>query len=254
MTTYNPFTRLPYSSSSISTSGTTLELTGNTTGVTSHSDSANATLYVLGDCALNGVCWANRLRSSLPAIITSDEETKDKFRTIAGTNVFYPMDHIQGYTYDIKTPDGPISSMGFKAQEVEHMFPFLVSNVNGQKGMEYTPLIAWNWEATKKLHRVQTRHSEQLDYLEKENTHLRRMVRMLPMLKSQIYNLQQQVTKLAKANTSNTSNTCVSHRPHIEPTKHYKYSAANKSQRRRRRSQIQVERVRHFLRHIRTRA
>lgn len=173
----NPFTRLPYSSgSTITTSGTTLDLTGNTTGVASHSDSTNATLYVLGDCALNGVCWANRLRSSLPAIITSDEHTKCNFNAIGDTNIFYPMHYIKGYTYDINTASGPISSMGFKAQDVEHVFPFLVSEVNGQKGLEYTPLIAWNWEATKRLHAQVEAHDARLNVLEEENARLRRLI------------------------------------------------------------------------------
>ena len=143
----NPRTRLPYSSSSIETTGTSLSLTGNTTGVTTHTDSANATLYVLGDTALNGVCHAKTLKSTLPAYFQSDETCKTNIEFI--TNPFYAMDRISGYTYDYIDSGTP--SIGFKAQDVDKIFPFLVDKSSGTQYVSTTPLIAWNWEATKAL-------------------------------------------------------------------------------------------------------
>ena len=135
----NPRTRL--------SSTPRLFLDGYRIGVRSHNDFVNATLYVRGDTALNGVCHAHRLKSTLPAIFQSDEHMKKDFVRIQ--NPFYAMNRINGHGFLYK--DGDIPSLGFKAQEIEQIFPFLVEETNGIKYVSYSPLIAVNWEATKEL-------------------------------------------------------------------------------------------------------
>ena len=191
----NPRTGLPLvptSSSTITTTGTRLSLTGNTTGVTSHSDSANATLYVLGDTALNGVCHANRLKSTLPAIFQSDERKKKNFCKVE--HPFYALDRIQGYTFDYK--EGNIASMGFKAQDIENIFPFLVDDTAGTKYVSYSPLIAVVWEATKELRDRQSDMCLRIQSLEEENTYLKTYIQRLPRLHTKVKNLEQHTRSL----------------------------------------------------------
>jgi hypothetical protein len=195
----HPNTRLPYSTGT-GTNGTTLSLTGNVTGVTSHSDSANATLYVLGDTALNGVCHVNRLKSTLPAFFQSDERVKENFRRIDECDPFNAMHRIPGYTFDYKNADGPgIPHMGFKAQDIEPIFPFLVDDTDGTKYVTYAPMIAWNWEATKKLHERQAVTCQRISQLESENLHLQRVVEEIPRVHSMVLNLQRKVDALRNA-------------------------------------------------------
>ena len=185
--TYNPLTRITTGGgSSFSTTGTHLSLSSNITGVTSHTDHAKATLYVLGDCALNGVCHAKTLKSSLPSYHQSDERVKKNFATIA--NPFYAMDRIPGYTFDYI--DGGVSSMGFKAQDMEKIYPFLVSDVDGTKYTSYTPLLAVNWEATKVLRDRQRAMDQRIQKLEEDNDYMHRILGdTLPRLHAQIQNL-----------------------------------------------------------------
>ena len=74
------------------------------------------------------------------------------------------MDRIQGLSFLYK--EGNIPSMGFKAQEIEHIFPFLVEDNHGIKYVSYSPLIAVNWEATKELHQTQLDLIRRVDWLE----------------------------------------------------------------------------------------
>ena len=103
----NPRTRL--------SSTPRLFVDGYRVGVRSHSDFMNATLYVRGDTALNGVCHAHRLKSTLPGIFQSDQNMKKNFIKIR--NPFYALNRISGFGFCYK--DGDIPSMGFKAQDVE---------------------------------------------------------------------------------------------------------------------------------------
>jgi hypothetical protein len=164
----NPRTRL--------SSTPRLFLDGYRIGVRSHSDFTNATLYVRGDTALDGVCHAHRLKSTLPGIFQSDENMKKCFQQIK--NPFYAMDRIQGLSFLYR--EGNIPSMGFKAQEIEQIFPFLVEENHGIKYVSYSPLIAVNWEATKELHQTQLDLVRRVDRLEQKlrrfgnSTHLPR--------------------------------------------------------------------------------
>ena len=142
----NPFTKLPYSSSTPNVLPV-LSLLGNVRGVVNYDSSANTTLYVNGDAAINGVCHIKQLRIGGPESVLSDERCKNNFWHIE--NPFYALDRIQGYTFDY-LHDGS-SSMGFKAQEVEALFPFLVEQHDGTKYVAYQPLIACAWEALKLL-------------------------------------------------------------------------------------------------------
>lgn len=180
-------TRLPIASSALS--GTTQNLTGNVTGITSHSDSANSTLYVLGDTALNGVCHANRLKSTLPAVFQSDERRKKNFKHIV--NPFYAMDRIPGYSFDYR--ENNIASLGFKAQDIEKIFPYLIDNTDGTKYVSYTPLLAVVWEATKKLRDRQRYLDRRVQALEEENVHLQQYLDTIPSIMSQIQQLTRQV-------------------------------------------------------------
>lgn len=189
---YHPLTRLPVTRSS-ATSGTTLSLTSNVTGVTAHTDPANSTLYVLGDCALNGTCHAKTLKSTLPAHFQSDERMKKNFKLIE--NPFYALNRITGYSFDYK--EGDISSLGFKAQDIENIFPFLVQDTDGTKYVSYSPLIAVNWEATKELHKRQMTMCQRIQQLEMENSHIRRLIQLIPRLNSKIHNLERKVASLA---------------------------------------------------------
>lgn len=197
--TYNPLTRITTGGSgSFSTTGTHLSLSSNVTGVTSHTDAANATLYVLGDCALNGVCHAKTIKSSLPSYHQSDERVKKNFATI--TNPFYAMDRIPGYTFDYK--DGNVSSMGFKAQDMEKIYPFLVSDVDGIKYTSYTPLLAVNWEATKVLRDQQCTMDRRIQKLEEDNDYMHRILGdTLPRLHAQIQNLNRILSGQTRSHT-----------------------------------------------------
>lgn len=158
----NPRTRL--------SSTPRLFLDGYRIGVRSHSDFVNSTLYVRGDTALNGVCHAHRLKSTLPGIFQSDENMKKDFVVIQ--NPFYAMDRINGLGFSYK--DGDIPSLGFKAQEIEQIFPFLVEETDGIKYVSYSPLIAVNWEATKELKK---RHDALVERVEKLETMLHKKTR-----------------------------------------------------------------------------
>ena len=156
----NPRTRL--------SSTPRLFVDGYRVGVRSHSDFMNATLYVRGDTALNGVCHAHRLKSTLPGIFQSDQNMKKDFIKIK--NPFYALNRISGFGFCYK--DGDIPSMGFKAQDVEKIFPFLIEETDGIKYMQYIPLIAVNWEATKEV-------KKQLDSLTDEVFNLKRQIKVL---------------------------------------------------------------------------
>ena len=80
------------------------------------------------------------------------------------------MDRIQGLSFLYK--EGNIPSMGIKAQEIEHIFPFLVEDNHGIKYVSYSPLIAVNWEATKELHQTQLELIRRVDQLEQTLTRL----------------------------------------------------------------------------------
>lgn len=76
------------------------------------------------------------------------------------------MDRINGLGFSYK--DGDIPSLGFKAQEIEQIFPFLVEETDGIKYVSYSPLIAVNWEATKELkkkHDALVQHVEKLEHM-----------------------------------------------------------------------------------------
>ena len=142
----NPFTKLPYSSSTPNVLPV-LSLMGNVRGVVNYDSAANTTMFVNGDAAMNGVCHIKQLRIGGPESVLSDERCKKNFWHIE--NPFYALDRIQGYTFDYLHDNS--SSMGFKAQEVEQLFPFLVEQHNDTKYVAYQPLIACAWEAVKLL-------------------------------------------------------------------------------------------------------
>lgn len=87
-------------------------------------------------------------------------------------NPFYAMDRINGLGFSYK--DGDIPSLGFKAQEIEQIFPFLVEETDGIKYVSYSPLIAVNWEATKELKK---RHDALVERVEKLETMLHKKTR-----------------------------------------------------------------------------
>lgn len=169
--TFNPRTRLL--GTPCLTNTNRMFLDGYRIGVRTHSDFANATLYVHGDTALNGVCHAHRLKSTLPGIFQSDENMKKCFQQIK--NPFYAMDRIQGLRFLYK--EGNIPSMGFKAQDIERIFPFLVEDTHGIKYVSYSPLIAVNWEATKEMRETQLNLIRRVDQLEQKLAHLKDTLR-----------------------------------------------------------------------------
>lgn len=236
----NPLTRLPIGGSSSGSSGSTFSLSGNVTGVTTHSDSVNSTLYVLGDCALNGTCHAKTLKSTLPAVFQSDERVKDNFKHIK--NPFYALDRIPGYSFDYI--DGNVSSLGFKAQDIERIFPFLINDTDGTKYVSYIPLIAVNWEATKQLRDRQKAMEYRVYNLETENAFLKSTMRMLPKLNAKIHNLERKVSSLTKHSEkhSQVDHKQCSRRNHQRNGKQV-----------RRRPRVNLNNVREYLRRVRTR-
>lgn len=140
-----------------------LATTSCTTGAADSQDAANADLVICGDGICKNTFIANTIKSDQPADINSDFRLKQNFRTIQ--NPFYPMFKIQGLTYDYRNTGK--SSMGFIAQNIERYFPFLVkTNSKGIKSMQYTPLIAWNWEANK-YNQVQIRQLKEARRLDR---------------------------------------------------------------------------------------
>lgn len=180
----NPRTRL--------SSTPRLFVDGYRVGVRSHTDFINATLYVRGDTALNGVCHAHRLKSTLPGIFQSDENVKKDFMKIR--NPFYALNRISGFGFCYK--DGDIPSMGFKAQEVEKIFPFLIEETDGIKYMQYIPLIAVNWEATKELKKQVNKLKEQVASLRKEINILKNVKKTKQLIKQTMHIKQNKSKRL----------------------------------------------------------
>lgn len=180
----NPRTRL--------SSTPRLFVDGYRVGVRSHTDFMNATLYVRGDTALNGVCHAHRLKSTLPGIFQSDENVKKDFMKIR--NPFYALNRISGFGFCYK--DGDIPSMGFKAQEVEKIFPFLIEETDGIKYMQYIPLIAVNWEATKELNKQVNLLKEQLVSLKKKVKILKNTNKTTKPIRQALFNMQKKPKRL----------------------------------------------------------
>jgi hypothetical protein len=214
---FNPLTRLSTGGSLYSAS-----ITGNIAPVSSHSDSLNATLYVLGDCALNGTCHAKTLKSTLPAVFQSDQNKKTNFKSIE--NPFYAMDRIPGYSFDYI--ENNIASLGFKAQDIEKIFPFLITDTNGTKYVSYIPLIAVNWEATKELRDRQRHIDTRVQILEEENSHLRNMLKMIPRLNTKIQQLEMKLSSFEVSSrishSLNQSNQTCGNVDHTESTgRHY---------------------------------
>ena len=183
----NPFTKLPYSSSTPNVLPV-LSLMGNVRGVVNYDSAANTTMFVNGDAAMNGVCHIKQLRIGGPESVLSDERCKKNFWHIE--NPFYALDRIQGYTFDYLHDNS--SSMGFKAQEVEQLFPFLVEQHNDTKYVAYQPLIACAWEAVKLL-------NNKVDQLQNQLTELHTTKKLAKTTKT---------TKTTKtAETTNTTKT-----------------------------------------------
>ena len=231
---YNPLTRL----STVGSSGNTLSLTGNVTGVNAHSHSAAATLYVLGDCALNGTCHAKTLKSTLPAVFQSDERKKKNFKFIE--NPFYALDHIPGYSFDYIEDN--IASLGFKAQDIETIFPFLVNDTAGTKYVSYTPLIAVNWEATKELRNHQCNLGARVQALEEENLHMKCILKMVPKLNAKIHNLERKISSLAHSSAQS------SHIDHEQRNRRYDQRDRENVDRRPR---VNLANVREYIRRVR---
>ena len=141
----DPYTRL---TSRLSTTSGALALNGNIRGVTSASDSYNATLFVNGDAAVNGVLHASTLKSSNPVLCVSDERLKYAFTDLS--DVRSTLQAIKGTAFKYRSNNVP--SIGFKAQEVEACFPELVVEQGGVKYLAYAPLVAFLWEAVKDAH------------------------------------------------------------------------------------------------------
>lgn len=152
----DPYTRL---TNRLSTTSGALALNGNIRGVTSHADSYNATLFVNGDSAINGVLHASTLKSTNPGLCVSDQRLKYAFTDVP--DVRSTLRAIKGTAFKYRSNHAP--SIGFKAQEVEVCFPELVVEHGGVKYVAYAPLVAFLWEAVKDAH-------ARIDLLERQNT------------------------------------------------------------------------------------
>ncbi len=235
---FNPLTGLITGGSTISTTGSTLSLTGNITGVTTHSDSANATLHIVGDCALNGTCHVKSLKSTLPAVFQSDQRKKKNFKLIE--NPFYALDRIPGYSFDYI--EDSVSSLGFKAQDIEKLFPFLINDTDGTKYVSYIPLIAVNWEATKELRNRQRRLGTRIQALEEENFHLKSILKMVPKLNAKIHNLERKFVSLTHGNTQ---------RAQVDHTQHHGRNHQYNRKNVRSGPRVNLANVREYLRRVR---
>lgn len=76
----------------------------------------------------------------------SDTRFKKNMRNIE--NIWYGYERIKGQFFDYKYNNK--SSIGFMADQVEKVFPYLVQyDTHGYRYLEYTPLIGYNWEGIK---------------------------------------------------------------------------------------------------------
>lgn len=112
------------------------------------SGSTFTNITVTNDAEVGGTLTVDNLHVNTggSASFASDPRFKKHKRPIE--NIWYAYNRIRGQFFDYKASNK--SSIGFMADEVEDIFPYLVYRDNkGYRHMEYHPLIAYNWEAVK---------------------------------------------------------------------------------------------------------
>jgi hypothetical protein len=128
--------------------------------------------------------------------LSSDSRLKMNVRTIE--NALDKVQRLRGVTFDWKA-DGKHST-GIIAQEVEKVFPELVSTgPNGFKAVEYSNLVGVLIEATKQLRAEQTQAETAIRQLQADKDRLRAELKQAQQLRTRLERVEQLVGPMATA-------------------------------------------------------
>jgi len=109
-------------------------------------------------------------------ITISDSNAKKEIAGLSGTNILAQINMLRPVKYLMKSEaPGSLFHFGFIAQDVEKIFPQVVSNGNGMKMMNYSGLIPIAMEGIKE-------QQQQIEMLQKENNDLKARLERLEKL------------------------------------------------------------------------